>query len=447
VASLSADRDALLPVPEVFRFIALDGTGTYETSNQQARASLLFPGNGLILGPSLVCGTFGKEFPPEFGPILDTCMQYQYPLTVYADGFEPDGATAGALALGDPADPVSGNAVGARAHAGEDAVTTDAAMQDLSVTGLPPFGPVTPPIPGFELDSTLLTFDAATSRTDQRIIDGRLVVEAEATLSGVRMIGGLLEIGALRSRSHVVDDGGEKPASDAVLEVSGVTVAGVPAQITHEGLVIGSPAGGLGPLAEQVQSQVNELVRAHDLRVSILDAEETTDESGAAVASVGGLLVEFSRDVQDLPTVPGPIGDIDANGLYRGTIQLGSTAALGGAASFDDAVPDDVGDLAGLGDAGTGPGIGDTGATGDLGAPEGDAGAVPAPDAAASAAGGGATGGDEEAGGMEEQPVSFVDELFADRLELLYLSFTLAALALCIAPRLTLPARFPGSRP
>ena len=27
---------------------------------------------------------------------------------------------------------------------------------------------------------------------------------------------------------------------------------------------------------------------------------------------------------------------------------------------------------------------------------------------------------------------------------LLYLSFTLTALALCLAPRLTLPARFPG---
>jgi len=36
-------------------------------------------------------------------------------------------------------------------------------------------------------------------------------------------------------------------------------------------------------------------------------------------------------------------------------------------------------------------------------------------------------------------------DLFADRMAFLYLSFTLTALALCLAPKLTLPARFPGA--
>ena len=66
VMSVQVDRKALIPVPELFRFIALDGAGTYESSTRQARASLLFPGNGLILGPSLACGTFGAQFP---GPV------------------------------------------------------------------------------------------------------------------------------------------------------------------------------------------------------------------------------------------------------------------------------------------------------------------------------------------------------------------------------------------
>jgi hypothetical protein len=43
--------------------------------------------------------------------------------------------------------------------------------------------------------------------------------------------------------------------------------------------------------------------------------------------------------------------------------------------------------------------------------------------------------------------VAFVDKLFGSRLGLLYLSFTLVSLALCIAPRLTLPARLPRYRP
>ncbi len=68
---------ALVPVPGLFAFAVAEGRGTYEPSNQEARASLLFPGNGLIIGPNLLCGTFfGPNIPPEgeplFGPIVDT---------------------------------------------------------------------------------------------------------------------------------------------------------------------------------------------------------------------------------------------------------------------------------------------------------------------------------------------------------------------------------------
>ena len=51
------------PSRDVFRFIALDGESAYETDLQTARASLFFPGNGLIQGPNLACGTFGWSVP------------------------------------------------------------------------------------------------------------------------------------------------------------------------------------------------------------------------------------------------------------------------------------------------------------------------------------------------------------------------------------------------
>ena len=97
-----------MPVPDVFNFIALDGSAEYGSSSQQARASLLFPGNGVILGPSLACGTFGGQFPPQFKPILDTCLKYQYPLTVFADSFNPDNSTNGSLAFGTPKNDIQG---------------------------------------------------------------------------------------------------------------------------------------------------------------------------------------------------------------------------------------------------------------------------------------------------------------------------------------------------
>jgi hypothetical protein len=434
VASVQLDRDALLPVPELFRFIALDGAGTYESSTRQARASLLFPGNGLILGPSLACGTFGAQFPPEFKPILDTCLQYKYPLTVFADDFEPDGASSGSVALGAPTDPVSGNFARAEAHAGEDATTTDAAVQDLRVLGLPAFGPIALPIPGLALDTSLLTVDSATSRTDQRIVKGVLVTDAEATLSGVRMIGGLIRIASLRSASHVTDDAKGGRTAVPTLEMSGVTVGGVPAQITQDGLVLGSPDGATGPLAQQVQSQLNALLRSLDVTVTMLGSEQATDQRDGAVASVGGLLVEFKRDVQGLPTIPGPLGELDPNGLYTGSIQLASTAVRGSAFTFDpDAFVDDV-----TGNIGSDVGYDPATSTFNM---------APYDVAAPSAVAQPTTPVAPSAPEQEAQLVRFLGGIFGNRLGLLYLSLMFAVLGSCIVPAFAIPARFAGRLP
>ena len=446
-ASVQADREALLPIPELFRFIALDGNSQYESSTQQARASLLFPGNGLILGPSLACGTFGGQFPPEFKPLLDTCLQYKYPLTVYADSFAPDAATSGSVTLASPSDPVSGNATRATAHAAEDGAKTDAAMQDLRVLGLPAFGPISPPIPGYEPNGAIFTVDNATSRTDQRIEAGKLVVDAESTLSGVSMIGGLIRIGSIRSESHVIDDPAAEATSDSLLEVSGVTVGGVPAQITDEGLVVGSPTGGLGPLVQQVQTQLNGLLAQWNVKITTLGAEKGVDDTGASFASVGGLLVEFSRDVQGSPTVPGPAGELDPNGIYTGTIQLGSTAARGQADTFGVDELTSGESTFDTGGVAFGSDTGDTsfgGGTTSLATP------VPSTSSAPLATTGGtaaSSGGGGAASVTTPQRTSAFNDLFADRLRLLYLALTLGVLALCVTPRLALPARLPRYRP
>jgi hypothetical protein len=434
--SVQVDRDALLPVPDLFRFIALDGSSIYESSTRQARASLLFPGNGLILGPSLLCGTFGGAFPPEFKPVLDTCLQYKYPLTVFADDFAPDGASSGSVALGSPTDPVSGTAVRAVAHAGEDSATTDAAMQDLRVLGLPALGSVTPLLTALGVatpDTSLVTMESAASRTRQRIVQGGLVVDSEATISGLRLLGGLVRVGSIRSEAHITDDAHGKRTATADLEVSGVTVGGVPAQITEDGLVLGTPTGGLGPLVQQLQAQLNDLLRSLNIKVTQLSSEESTDDDGFAVARTGGLLIEVSVPVDGLGTVPGPLGDIDPNGVYVASIQVGATAARGAAFTFD---PDAVVPETPVADGGFDPGslpTFDGGEAVDFPLP-----AVPdAPDAPAVATPDAPTDG---------TLVHSVVDLFGDRLGLVYLALMFAVLGLCILPSFT-PARLPGPRP
>ena len=431
VASVDVNRDALLPVEGVFRFVAVDGTSVYETDLQTARASLLYPGEGLIQGPNLACGTFGGQFPPELKPVLDACLSYKYPLSVRADASTADVATDGSVTLGKPTDPISADAVGASAHADVDGSRTSAQLKDLRVLGLPGVSLTSIlPIDELEVDPTVLRVESATSRTDQRIEGGVLVVTGRSTLSGVRALGGLLRIGSIVSTSTTTDDGHGKRTAAADIEVSGVTVAGSPASITEDGLVVGSPSG-TAPIQQQVQQAANQLLSTLGVRVSLLENVETADDgTGLARAQAPGVLIEVATQAEGAPPVPGPLGDIDLNGEYVGTIQLGASGASAGSTTFDDEVAVappvapafDVPADPGLGpvDAGLGP---EAPVTDDV-PPQSTTFGAP----------------------TQEYLRSVVDT-FGGRVGLLYLSFGLTVLGLCLVPRFTLPARLPGLRP
>lgn len=436
VAEASLDRDALLPISDVFRFMAVEGRGTYESSNQTAQASLIYPGNGLISGPNLVCGTFGGQFPPEFAPLLEACSAYRFPLSVRADSLQPDAASEGATRLGAAGDPVSGEAARAVAHAATDASTTDAALSSLQILGLPAIGDLGAlPLDGVPaLDDSVLRIDGATSRTNQRIDDtGTLVVDATSTVTGIRLLGGLIDIGSIRSVASITDDGRGAQSQHAELEIAGVTVAGIPARITGDGLEVGSPTGGVGPLVDQATQLLNELVAALAIEVTVLDVSEGVDDAGSAFARAGGLLVEFATSLDGVPILPGPIGDVDLNGLYRGSITLGQAGATGQAAHID--VPDFV-PAPDFVDGAVPPG------------PIGSSGAAPsAPDLPSASPGSGSAAGPPAAtpGGLVR--ILTWDQPIEGRLRLVYLSFALLALAACVAPRFAFPARLPGARP
>ncbi|MEY2419675.1 MAG: hypothetical protein QOG90_2355 [Actinomycetota bacterium] len=430
--SVNLDRAGLLPVPDVFNFIALDGAGEYGSSGQQTRASLLFPGNGVLLGPSLACGTFGGSFPSQFKPILDTCLKYNYPLTVFADSFTPDASTNGGLALGTPGNDVQADATLARAHASVESAKTDAVLSDLRVLGIPPFGPVA--IPGsdqLKLDTSIVDVDHGTSRTDQHTVKGGLLTDSKVTLSGIKLVGGLIHIKSLTSESKVTDDANGKRTAEATFQATGVTVAGVPATITNKGLELSQP-----------NAAINSVLKALSITVAAMPTEETIGKAdGAARASVGGIIVSMARDVEGLPPVkvPDPSGQIpvnnvDLNGNYTLTVQLGLTGVLGSAANYgnDEDLTGGVDDALG------------TDVSGDFS------------DSGGGFDNSGSFGGDNQAlgvvpsshGAPSQNPtlVRSVADTFGGRLGFLYLALMFTVLALCIAPRLAVSARLPGPK-
>ena len=428
-ASIAMDRAGLLPLEDVFRFIVADGVGTYRTSEQRGRASLFFPGNGLIQGPPLACSQFPPEAEPVFGPILEACMRYSFPLSVATDSLSPDGATEGSLALGESTDPISANGVGARSHAGEDSVTTAAEVSSFRMLGAPAVGAL-PAVPGFEdLDPSLITIGSVTATTDERIDEaGALVVDAAAAVSDVGFIGGLVRIGSVVSHARIVD-GDEEPVIETSLEASGITVAGMPATVTDDGLQFATASQPVGPQLEALAGQLGSLLESFSFRMEPLGTEQGVDEDGISFAKVGGILISMSVPVTGLAPVPGPLGDIDLNGDYVGSVVLGEVGVRAIAGSFEAEARPTTGGATSPASPGAGGSTSAGGTTGGATSPAGGAGTAPAAAPAAPEA---------------EVTADPIRDLFADRLKLLYLAFTLAGFAICLAPRMALPARLPG---
>ena len=74
-----------------------------------------------------------------------------------------------------------------------------------------PFGPVA--LPGsdqLKLDTSIVDVDHGTSRTDQHTVKGGLLTDSKVTLSGIKLVGGLIQIKTLVSESQVTDDANGK---------------------------------------------------------------------------------------------------------------------------------------------------------------------------------------------------------------------------------------------
>ncbi len=439
-----AQQYPVVPVDDLFTFITVEGRSTYSSSTRNARASLFFPGNGGILGPSLACGQFGGQFPAEFKPILDTCLKYKYPLSVTADDFQPDGATAGALALGAPTDDINAQAAGAFAHAGEDSSTSKAALSALHLEGVPPFGALSLPIPGLTLDGSVASADSVTANTDQRIVKGALVTEATTKISGLKLVGGIVKIGAIDAIARTTDDGQGGRTTNADLDVSGVTVAGQAAKLTNKGLVISDPKKPT-PLNKALVEQANNLVKQFGIKITVLPTEEKLENDGPAIASVGGVLVEFSRDVQGLPLLPSPISpgqNLELNGRYTVSVNLAQVGANATAANFgsdeeDSGITDDYSDGGGDSfDDSSDYTDGSFGSDGDFALDDGSG----------SDTGDGGSGRNPTATGGPRTIATSRANDFGNRLGFFYLALMFAVLGLCIVPRIALPARLPGPK-
>lgn len=402
-----------------------------------ARAGILDPGAGVVKGPALACSELGgqafSQFPEPFGglfaPIIAACTQTAWPFIAESDSLTAaDTSTAGAVTFGNPTSPLSGEGGGASAHLDDYDSSTDSSIGAMRLGAVPGGGPTGLPLPGAippppgtdPADTTLVEIGSVRSTTRSFLDGSASVSQATSTVSGIRLFGGLVTIDSVTSTAEARSADGEDPVGTSNTVVQGLAVAGQPAEVGPDGVRAGEQATG-GP--DAANAAMASALEGAGLSIRLLDATQGTDESGAMTATAQGVLVDFRRPL----SLPNGLSD-----EYFAALQLASVSSR--ALAYEIRVtPQPIAAPSGSSPlpaftptAAPAPVSGSTGGT--------TVGAAPAPPAAA----GGAA--------ATEAPSTSRTGLVIDpgKIRFLYLSFTLAALGLCLAPKLTVPARLPG---
>jgi hypothetical protein len=197
-------------------------------------------------------------------------------------------------------------------------------------------------LPAFSVGSVRTTASA------RRINEANLEATATTEVSDLRLVGGLLRISQLTSEVTVGVANGKLRATASKVDVSGVTLAGVPVGITADGIVgLGQPLG----LAPVIDVLVQPLLD-QGVRVRVTPSSEVVTDT-TAVATGGALEIEVPIDVQ------GFAGTFSLTlGRATAAIEVGPLGSGdGGGTAGGEPLPDD-GDAIALPDLGSTPSFG-----------------------------------------------------------------------------------------
>ena len=393
-----------------------DGSSTFAADDVYARASVIYPGRAVTKGAGLLCG----QLPAS--PAQQALCDFSFPLSVEA-GNQPDVVVDVPQPLGTPGSPARANAVFAKAHADRTYVSTDAAVS------------------GFTSAGVLVESVAAHTRQafDDKKNPGLLTVTASSALKGIDLAG-MVHIDSIVTTSiHKVDGQKVHSHKDRVV-VGGVTVAGQPAEITQDGVVVTGSGQGR-PALDALNSALQQALAAARTKINLIGATPASahgNDQPCGQGSAGG--VQFYTE-QDLSQVP------QQGGVFFANISLGqactdavaSAARVGGEATESESGIN-IGTKGGSNSSGTAGGTvaagaaspGIEGASAPSGvasgtSPQGDA----SPRSAVRHFGG--------TGALFERQLR--GAVVSHRLDILYLAFTLAFVGLCIGSRMLSASR------
>src|SRR3954454_15022368 len=390
------------PVTDPFHtWVPYAATSIDSSGGSEAIASSIYPGQGIIGLPALLC-----EFNAQF------CEQVVQRLPDYPDwahaqypSHQDDSAKLSQKPFpGTGPFEITPNQVDA--HADPNRVESTTVTGAVGLAGA-------------------LTVQSANAHTLQRFQGSTLVLSAESVVKGIN-IGGQVHIDEIRSTATAQIDGSHVGSASALTTISGATVAGNGVTIDSNG-VHAAGASDKGQIKQQINAALKAL-ESQGISVRSLGTSKRAHASQAN-ASTGGLLVVMTRPVD----VPNPARlPVQPSGTYL------LTATLGGAginAFASPAVP-----LGGTVQLPPPPPV-----TGGGPAPAAASGAgAPPPGAPATQTNPGSTGQPPAvAAGPASKPAALATDLTNKRLKTLALVLLGYPLLVLLAAAFRAPARLP----
>jgi hypothetical protein len=364
---------------------------------------------------------------------------------VSADPNHPDARVQTSQSLGGGGAPVALTTVSALAHYGTDrkSVNSDSAVNSIDVAGGPTASSAAL---GFRRQATLLSkgplaaaavkptaadnsaihVDSAVAHTKQTYdTEGALLVTADAALKGVSLAGGMVHIDSITATSTSRNDGQAITSHEEHLTLGGVTAGGSPAAIDETGVHLASNSVGAGPLNDALAAALGQA----GISIKVLSSEGSVvpGDPKTVKSQVQGVLFHAEQYL----AIP------NATDTYFTTVSLGSAATVATATSERGSLPPaEEGGIGGV-DQGTAaiPGTPGTPASFDPGTP----GTPSTPSVATNTRTRRPTtvlGNRSVLGQLE---ADLVGALISHRFEILYLSFTLAFIGVCLSSRLLVP--------
>lgn len=282
------------PVTDPFHdWVPYAGTSIDSSGGSDGIASSIYPGQGALGAPDLLC-----EFSPEFCANLPGGGAPHYPDWAHAQyPSHPDASAQLSQKPFPGSGPFEVTPNSVEAHAHTDRVEATTITGSAGLTGV-------------------VTVQSSTSHSLQKFEGSSLVVTAESVLKGVD-IGGQLHIDEIRSTATGKIDGSHVGTASAVTTVSGATLAGQGVTIDSTGI----HAGGQGDNG-QVSQAINSAAKAlADQGISLRSLGDSKRAQPSKItAETGGLLLIAKQSVS-APSLP-QVGEAE-NGDYTIIVTLG----------------------------------------------------------------------------------------------------------------------------